>query len=277
MANHGTYADLSSIKFALGISSTDTADDSRLLGILEDASRGIDGWCARWFQPRSQTRYYLPTNSGELLVDDLLAVTTLKTDEDGDRTYEYSWELTDYDLWPYNEWPKQAVQVTPDGDYTFPTGIAKGVEVAGTWGYGDGDSATPYADSTTDTAEELDASETAVDVVSGAVFSPGNSILVESEQMYVTAVATNTLTVIRGVNGTTAATHATGKDVYKYAYPRDIRRACIRLAQRTYRLESAPFGVSGGPADMGSVDVVASAGDRDIWGWLNPFRKLAVG
>jgi hypothetical protein len=42
----------------------------------------------------------------------------------------------------------------------------------------------------------------------------GDIIRVESEQMYVSAVSTNDLTVVRAFNGTAAATHADASDVY---------------------------------------------------------------
>ena len=54
--------------------------------------------------------------------------------------------------------------------------------------------------STTDT--------TTVAVTSAAELSIHDTILVEDEQMHITAISTNSLTVERGYNGTTAATHA---------------------------------------------------------------------
>lgn len=61
-------------------------------------------------------------------------------------------------------------------------------------------------------AEALDNSETGVDVASGqgAYFKEGDVIKIESELMYVSSVATDTLTVTRGFAGTTAATHDSG-------------------------------------------------------------------
>lgn len=56
-------------------------------------------------------------------------------------------------------------------------------------------------------AEALDAVETAVDVDNGSRFQVDDLIQVEDELMIVTAIATNTLTVIRGAQGSTAATH----------------------------------------------------------------------
>lgn len=63
-------------------------------------------------------------------------------------------------------------------------------------------------------AEALDASETGVDVDDGTDFSIGDVIKVDDEQMDVTNIAANTLTVTRGVNGTTAATHVDNTPVY---------------------------------------------------------------
>ena len=56
-----------------------------------------------------------------------------------------------------------------------------------------------------------------------------HTLLIESEQMYVSAVATGTATVVRGVNGTTAATHSAAA-VSVAKYPACVERACVTLA-----------------------------------------------
>lgn len=67
------------------------------------------------------------------------------------------------------------------------------------------DSMSPYADQL---AEALDDSETGVDVDTGEYFRQGDIIKVDSEYMIVASVSSNTLTVVRGYAGSTAATHA---------------------------------------------------------------------
>ena len=57
-------------------------------------------------------------------------------------------------------------------------------------------------------AEAVDGSETAIDVDEGAYFFTGDIIRLENEVLEVTAVNSNTLTVIRGAYGSTAATHS---------------------------------------------------------------------
>jgi len=70
-----------------------------------------------------------------------------------------------------------------------------------------------------DTDEALDTSETGIDCDADATTAipVGSVIHVENEQMYVSATGTS-LTVIRGFNGTTAATHTTNKDIYIYKW-----------------------------------------------------------
>lgn len=72
----------------------------------------------------------------------------------------------------------------------------------------------PTIDTGATLGEALDNSETAIDVSDSALVGNSLSILVDTEQMYITGVSGNTLTVVRGVNGTTKATHLTGAAIY---------------------------------------------------------------
>ena len=62
--------------------------------------------------------------------------------------------------------------------------------------------------------EALDDSETGIDVSNGGNFSSGDIILIDREQMKVSSVSSNTLTVTRGFNSTTAAIHEIYSPVY---------------------------------------------------------------
>jgi hypothetical protein len=120
---------------------SDTADDAVLEAIVESVSRAIDDFCGRRFYAATETRYYTARKSRRLLVDDLLSITTLKTDDDADGTYETTWAATDYNLAPYNAQlapvpePYWEIEVSENGDYWFPTGTIKGVQVVGSWGF----------------------------------------------------------------------------------------------------------------------------------------------
>lgn len=266
------YVGRAAFKAAMGI--TDTDDDAQIDAVLESVSRQVDQWTNRQYQPVVQTRYYAPRSAVSLLVDDLLAVTALATDEDGDRVYETSWAATDYDLEPVNARlespprPYTRLEVSPDGDYLFPS-IARGVRIAGTWGYYDVRTTVSVA-----LAEALDASETGVDVASGAAFDVGQTILIDSEQMEITAISSNTLTVRRGVNGTTAATHNSGLSVDIYTYP-VIERAVLIQSSRIFRRKDAPFGTVGSP-EFGVLRLLARL-DPDVQQLLWPFKRWSVG
>lgn len=67
----------------------------------------------------------------------------------------------------------------------------------------------------TTAGEALDNSETGVDVAAGQGerFAAGDAIRIDDEVMTVSSVSNDTLTVVRGAAGTTAATHANGAEV----------------------------------------------------------------
>ena len=95
--------------------------------------------------------------------------------------------------------------VTGNVAYQINVGITSGV-----YGYGWGASAWNGLSSsgrTTDQlAEALDATETAIDVDTGATFAANDYILVGQEIMKVSSVSSNTLTVIRGLSTITDTT-----------------------------------------------------------------------
>jgi hypothetical protein len=242
MAGYGTYATIADLKGVLGI--TSTTDDTVMRKQLESASRSIDSYCNRRFYVSSETKYF--DGALTLWLSDLLSVTTLKTDEDGDGTFENTFDGTvgtgDYIKYgggledSLNILPYTRLEINPYGDYgSFASGIKRGVEIIGTWGYGDGVSATPYTDSGTTTDGTLTTGATAVAVHSVTPHSAGQTILIDSEQMYIESIATTVLTVVRGVNGTTKATHADNVATYIYQYPADIRQACIDLGVALYQ------------------------------------------
>ena len=120
----------------------DTKDDAAIEAVIEAVSRSFDEICWQRFYTTSsdETRYYTAVRRYELFLPDrIVSINTLKTDEDGDRTYEVTWTNTDYDKMPYNATldgePYRWLETTPNGDYSFPVGIAKGVEISGKFGW----------------------------------------------------------------------------------------------------------------------------------------------
>ena len=141
MSTSITYGTLAELKDRLDIESTETTHDQILGAVLEAASRAIDGICGwRFYTTTSdETRYYTGEWGDQFFCDDpIVSITTLKTDDDGDRTYDETWTTDDYDPMPYNaatdNRPYTWLEVTPNGDYTFPTS-RKGIQIVGKFGW----------------------------------------------------------------------------------------------------------------------------------------------
>jgi hypothetical protein len=130
------YTSLEVLKARLGIS--DGTDDAALEAVITAVSRAIDDYCGRRFYAASETRYFTARHGDRLMVDDLLSVTSLATDDDGDRTYETVWAATDYDLEPANAAldgePYWEIRAAPEGRYSFPS-TSRGVKIVGSFGF----------------------------------------------------------------------------------------------------------------------------------------------
>lgn len=143
-ASAGMYTTVAIVRARLGI--TGSAQDDAIESVINAASREIDGLCGGrfFYQLAATTRYFKADDSGILEIDDLVSVTSITSDDDGDRTYETTWASTDYDLEPYNAadhgFPYTSIQTTPAGRYAFPS-TRKGVAITGTWGW----PSVPYA------------------------------------------------------------------------------------------------------------------------------------
>lgn len=133
------YTTLQTAKTALGIPLDELSEDSLLEATVESVSRMIDEYTGRRFYATTETRYYSPVDSDTLLVDDLLTVTTLKTDENADGIFEITWTTSDYHLLPFNAstngHPYTRIEATGYGNYSFPVSVKKAVQIAGSFGY----------------------------------------------------------------------------------------------------------------------------------------------
>lgn len=119
-------------------------DITNLETAIEAISRVIDLLHQTHYYGATETRLFTAWWGDSLGVDDLISVTTLKTDADADGTYEDTWTTSDYVLEPVNarlkandtdKRPYREIRTKPGGDYTFPRGVRNGVQVAGVWGY----------------------------------------------------------------------------------------------------------------------------------------------
>lgn len=133
------YTTLSTVRSVLGIPSTDTSNDALIEATVESVSRMIDNYTGRKFYSADGTYYYAPISIDEIYTDDLLSVTSLKTDDDADGTFETTWAATDYQLLPFNAAsegrPYTRIETSGYGDYSFPVNVKRSVQLIGSFGY----------------------------------------------------------------------------------------------------------------------------------------------
>lgn len=256
-----SYGDITTLVSETYINLDGNAEYTRLRRIMEGFSRLIDKETERKFYCWEGI-YYFDGPSGKLWVNDLLSVSEMALDEDGDGTYEETLAATDYLLYPYNTYPKDEIKPAPNGNYgSFAVGVLKGIKITGVWGFGDGTTATPYAASG-DTVQDdpLTAAATLVTITDGDYFSIGQTIRMESEQAYVQRIdlVGKQLHVRRGVNGTTAAQHAKNTAISIYEYPQAITQAVHLEAAKAWKRKDEGWAtaIAGSPETGGPVATV---------------------
>ncbi len=286
-----SYANLAEFKGALQAAVDVTTHDTRLRELLESVSRVIDEWLGRHVYSQTDTRYF--TGNGQACIQlpwDLIAVTTLKEDTVDDAVYDTAWASTDYiligvpgDLSRYdhdptgraylaNTKPYEAIEVDSrsTGSKSRFDGNQRNFELVGKFGYSE---SALVAVSLVDDAD-VTATDLTLTVDSGPEFSIAQTILIDTEQMYITEISTNLLTVERGVNGTTGATHANDSAISIIEYPTAIREAVLLEAglwmeTRGYRRQIGNF-------ETGIITPFGRTFSQETTSKLTPFRKWPI-
>lgn len=149
-AKNQFYTSVEEVKSRLNI--TDTASDFELELAVQSAAQAINRYCGRFFYQVTETRTYMPYDIWNLPVDDLVSVTSMATDQDGDGVFEQSWTLnTDFELafgiWEFNQnvtgEPRpytqiRAINAVGGGKffpYTWPFSRLDRVQIIGVWGW----------------------------------------------------------------------------------------------------------------------------------------------
>jgi len=136
------YLTSDQLKATLGL--TSTTYDADVAASITAASRAIDNLCNRphgfWPDPDDVVRYYTPTLTNRLIVDDVVSITSFQVDFNADGVFEETWvENTEYILYPLNTttpWrPKTWVETHPLSGRFFPIGYPRTVQITGKFGW----------------------------------------------------------------------------------------------------------------------------------------------
>lgn len=253
--------------------------DARLRGLLESTSRMLGDYTQRQYQALALTKLFDGDGGRLLNVGDLISITTLKTDDDINRTFETTWATTDYLLLPSNADPATVnnpesrpyyeIEVDRNGNQSGFAWGRQTVQVVGIWGYWQ------HLKRATETLdEELDTTETDVDLSARPDIQAGHTILIDSEQMYVESYKDNKLTVVRGVNGTTAATHTSSTVIDIYEYPSAVTEAVRMTASRLWNRRNIGFADTEGL--FGTAPEAFRVTDPYVRMLLDPYRLAVI-
>ena len=235
-----TIASLHELRQHLSLAADDASADDDLLRSLQEASHYIESATQRRYCPRLATlRADIDTarRSEIILPDDLLELQKI-SDQSGE-----------IDRGRIRRLPQEAD--LPASILQIQGGIAGALSIRGIWSWHDRWT-TAWRGSEDTLSGAIDADATLLGVAdatgldaTGASprFQVGHLLRIADEYLRVIDIdsAGNRLTVLRGVNGTTASAHINGLEIDIYAPPPTIADLCLRYAERLMR--------SGGFAD----------------------------
>tara|TARA_R110000824_G_scaffold1618_1_gene7927 strand:- start:1354 stop:2268 length:915 start_codon:yes stop_codon:yes gene_type:complete len=237
-------------------SSSWTGDAASIRRLLEASTREIEAYCGNQgsFGPITATLEF-DEGSGTLLDDPrdvlwnglypsrmslpwLVSVTSATLYSGTDRSTSTALvENTDYVLTPYSGFPVGfaspfiGMKYKNAGSNTDPFSEVgqKVLSIVGTWGWQNNKT----SDTTLNGAVTSTTTKTIV-TTDASNLSAAQTILVNSETMYIESISSHTLTVERGVAGTTAATHANTDQVYVFTYPATLTQTCLDLSRLSW-------------------------------------------
>jgi hypothetical protein len=280
------YATIDDAQNELSTTTTNATENARLYDYLRTTSRRVDHFVGSTFEPDRETKYLgiydgrINSSLRTFALDDWAFVLNSVS------IYGTSVTVGSGVIgWPSGMIPFAHLQLVSTSDnwystYANSTGDPI-VEVNADWGYH-----TRYTDAwqiedSVQDAGGINATVTTVTVTDadgtnwrGATprFSAGQMIRINEEWLRVVNANTtaNTLTVQRGINGSTAAAHALSDDIYVWYPVDDVRQGVARQAALMYKRRGAfestnQFGVGTGFV----ADLTA-----DLLGILQEYRNI---
>lgn len=277
------------------------ASNEKMKDYLIRATRYVNRFTRREFFPWRQTRSFAIPHAfndlqmrrfltANLYMDaDLLEVKDLTN---GDQSLT---ELDDFFYDVPNIYPIQSIELKfPNywgGQYgqslysfNFNEPI---IDVDGIWGYHDGYSRIDEAwVDTEDAVQDAPLSALATTITVGDVdgkdrnyltrFNVGNLIKIEDEFIEIVEADTdaNTLTVIRGIRGTTSASHVQDTPIYRWRVIEDIVEATLKIA-KVWRESDTSIGGRMGVSDMSAgIEMGVPADPQNI---IRAYQRSYIG
>lgn len=252
---------LSEVKLRLNTTTNDTQNNTLLSQIIREESAHLQQLCERRFDERIDTLHYdaiparqdgpIMNNGLELsLGDDLKQVIQVTN---GDGSHPAVIEL------PRRTFPKAILRISDGSTWLGGASPYDAISVTGVWGYGGSWLATGGA-----LNADLNDSSTALTVTDSTLFEVGMVLKLDDEYLYVTATTPPaTLTVQRGYNGSTAAAHANGTPIPRFAADDLVQALVRRLIAWRLEQDKAPLFGQAVVGDF-SIPVSTDSVPRDV-------------
>lgn len=274
------YGRVSHLKADLaGMSGVTTLDDT-YVRLLERVSRAIDEYTGQQQYTTIGTRYWpdvaLRQRSTTILLapkDYLISLSSLTVDDDNGQVWDTTLvDGTDYWLEPYTGPPYKAITLIANSVQlgTWPT-WPRAVKLTGTWGSSNTTEAIALTGTLTDASDTSLTTNSAAD----SLIDIGETIVMASEQLYVSAVSGTTVTVTRAQNGTTATAH-TAVAISRRRYPAVIEAVCIQEAVRLRWEAQGGFAGIGAAAEDAAPRARGNALSYDARRALDPYHLPGV-
>jgi hypothetical protein len=193
-----------------------------------------------YFRDLVAAKHWYRTNGRHVLLldEDLLAVDSI--DLNGTDMAADTYYLADMNE-RSNTYPYRAIVFNSDEVPAWDTGFSTGITITGEWGVQDNSSDT-YDTVGTLAAAVSSTTTTTLSVASASLYNEYDYIRVDNELMLVTALTkTGTpqaLTVKRGVNGFTAATHDNAASITRWNVVPDVEKLATKMVAYAYQRRS---------------------------------------
>lgn len=270
--NYREYTTLTDFKSAKMPGSTGTSDDDLILDYIREVSKDIDDLAGWAFAPIVATHLFdaerdVAENGLLLKVDpwDLLAVTSI-TNGDGVAVAPTSYVFRTAGVTPY--WGIK-LKSSKGLSWTYADDPEDAITVVGIWGCHD-DYANVWQTLAT-LGAALNASATTL-TLSAAAGNAGELWKIGDEFLYLSARSGTAATIVRGVNGSTAAAHDNGATIYRWIPMREVSGMCRAGTAMKYALRENP------QVETLIIDGRTLSVAKDVTQWLREqIRDLGLG
>ena len=291
MANLRCLANLAQLRTRAGLASSDTGDDGKLLAKLRTATAGIERHTAREIVPYVGARSFDWIDASHVRFGEysLLKYTSLVDGTgttaipsglilEGGASSGYA-DLTG----PYSG---IRINIALGGFLAYATIRERALTVTGVWGWHDDYANAWRPSNNTLTAAITDTVSVSITVSNAAgadgwgvspALSVGDMIQIDSEWMFVVVITSNALTVVRGVQGSAAATHSNSASIQVYTPPSDLNDICLRWASFLFAQDTTDYGQRVFAPFGGAPGIKIPSGiPPDIYEALESYRNVRV-